>query len=380
MCASIEEIIKNHTTHEKSLKDEESKEAYNEEEARIAFGDEFIDALKEVNNEFCGDWWQLALLRGNEDRDRRTQTLPATRPLTPWRKFRAKCKEEYIHLEGANLTYAHLEKANLVEAHLEHADLRYAHLEHADLSHVRLGCAALSECNLDDTDVRFAKGLLFDGNRVTGIRIEGNAPDPWSKLRRTYTGPWFFVHLLLLAVFFAPYVGKAVYLSGKSHFQQWSFEQYQTLGERLPEVAAIQEYQAKLEKEFHETHEERWAVLILLGLDQGFWAVGMAMVVIFYNLVRGFLTLRVSALRDAEERSSTTPNLWEYYGYSHPLSKKRIVPTMRKTNPLRWPTECIGLYRLHVAARVLMLVAFAAVLYNTIYWVAKTKVWVPIVL
>ena len=62
------------------------------------------------------------------------------------------------------------------------------------------------------------------------------------------------------------------------------------------------------------------------------------------------LTLRVSTLRDAEERSSTTPGLAEY----------------------------LGLYQVHRVARILLLLALAAVVYNTLLWAWETRVWVPI--
>ena len=65
----LDDAVKTHKPHPKSLLDEESKEAYNEDDAREAFGDEFIDKLKEKQGRFKGDWWQLALLMGNLERD-----------------------------------------------------------------------------------------------------------------------------------------------------------------------------------------------------------------------------------------------------------------------------------------------------------------------
>lgn len=139
------------------------------------------------------------------------------------------------------------------------------------------------------------------------------------------------------------------------------------------------------------------------------------MVVIAYNVIRGWLTLRVSALRDAEERSGTTPALAEYYGICHPLSEESapgirgILQTwwkapweLRVINPLYWVRrahdkwsgspetkerrikgdarsliDCVGLYRLHLLAKYLLLVALSAVVYNTAEWVVTTEVWVP---
>ena len=55
-------------------------------------------------------------------------------------------------------------------------------------------------------------------------------------------------------------------------------------------------------------------------------------------------------LDDAEERSRTTPD-WDEY---------------------RW------LHEMHLVARILLLVALAAVVYNTFVWMATTWIWVPV--
>ncbi len=241
----LDDAIKTHQPHPKSLLDEESKEAYNEKDARQAFGDEFIDQLMKKKRRFKSDWWQLALLVKNLEEDQQNPKIKDKDRLGAWNKWRRqqpgtvspdyernhleRATLRHAHLEYANLAGAHLERANLYAAHLKHADLSgahldqaylnaahlehahlpWGHLEHADLyathlEHANLRNADLegadvrnaylrdalfAEATLNGADVRRAKGLRFDGNRVEGIRIEGNAPDPWSVLRRQYTGP-----------------------------------------------------------------------------------------------------------------------------------------------------------------------------------------------
>lgn len=339
----LDEAVKAHKPHPKSLKDESSKEAYNEKNAREAFGDEFIDQRKKSQVEFKGDWWQLGLLVRNLKEDEQDPEIKDEERLRAWNKWRHRAtmlQFEGIHLEHANLAYTHLEHANLEYAHLEHADLRLAYLEHANLY----------AADFEGADVRGADGLRFNGNRVVGIRIKGNAPDPWSVLRRQYTGPWFFVHLLLLAIFFAPYFGHALYLTAKSQFQEWSTEQYNALGERAGDVPGLSEVHAELQRRFREEHEQRRAVWVLLGVHRGFLPIVLAAIVVLYNAGRGFLTLRVSLLRDAEERSHTTPG-WDEY--------KRL-------------------HTMHRVASILLLVALAAVAYNTLVWMVTTWIWVPV--
>ncbi len=127
-------------------------------------------------------------------------------------------------------------------------------------------------------------------------------------------------------------------------------EQYSALGERAADVPGVSEYHAELQRWFREEHEQRRAVWVLLGLHRGFLPVALAAIVVLYNTGRGFLTLRVSLLRDAEERSHTTPE-WDEY--------KRLHKT-------------------HLVARILFWVAVTAVVYNTLVWTVTTWIWVPV--
>lgn len=445
-----------------SFKDEESTAPYNEEKARAEFGNEFVDRLKQHQEEFRGDWWQLAKLVKNleDDAKPRPDGLEIKEErLRDWNSWRKLCRKsrpkERVHLEHADLRHAHLEHANLSEAHLEHADLWRVHLEHADLVVVHLEHADLAGAQLEHADltgaqlehadllfasfeharlyradlneayVRGAKGLLLDDNRVRDIDIEGDAPDPWSVLRRKYTGPWFFVHLLLLLVFFAPYLGRAVYLSATGKMEQWTIEKYAALGGRLEEapepVRELSRAHAELQRRFDETHEERRAMWVLLG-DKAGWRWLLPMVVIVYNVLRGYLTLRVSMLRDAEERSQHSPTLEEYYGMSHPLRdlgdpesgwkrwRNRLVGWLlaivaclmpglaweHRKGPFpegpapkfwwvvgavwRWVSETplrFGLYRLHVIARVMFIAVVLVVAWHTWDWMRNTWIVVP---
>ncbi|MBN2559349.1 MAG: hypothetical protein JXQ75_00260 [Phycisphaerae bacterium] len=75
-----------------------------------------------------------------------------------------------------------------------------------------------------------------------------------------------------------------------------------------------------------------------------------AIVLVVYNAFRAVLTLQVSALRDAEERSQVTPALESY-----------------------WP-----LFRYHRIAKTLMWIAIGSALFHTGYWAWTTTVWVAV--
>ena len=99
-----------------------------------------------------------------------------------------------VNLRRANLLGAKLGKANLVDADLTGANLLEADLEGANLKGAILGGA----------DIRDAKGLILDNSFVRGVHLHAHARDPWSILRRHYTGPRFIFNLFFLVAFLFP--------------------------------------------------------------------------------------------------------------------------------------------------------------------------------
>ena len=391
-----------------SLKDEPCPgpggKAYNEAKARTEFGDDLVDKLITAQPDFCGDWWQLALLTKRADGTDEAPYAPPEQRLRPWNEWAGGPSGAIIHLEWADLESARLEHADLEGAHLEHAYLRDAHLEHANLrdSHLEhanffranlkhadlrraylkdatlleadLEDATLREADLSSVDLRDVRGLRFDDNPIRDIRIEGNARDPWSVLRRSYTGPWFFAHILLLVIFFAPYAGKAVALTGVA-------EAYALVSELIPALEG-----EPISVSFRLTR----AFYVLIGIEQGWLAFVFALVVVGYNGLRAVLTLRVSMLRDAEERSVISPRIAEYHGYCSPIRERFFTAEGRAELKEEWDNgrpsvligwmpeafTALGLWNLHRMARVLFVVALAALVFNTFWWIRDT--WVPV--
>ncbi len=293
-----------------------------------------------------------------------------------WRAQLERANLWRAQLEQAKLARASLEGAELSNANLEGANLYHAHLEGANLYHAHLEGAELLEANFEKADLRLVSGLRFDDNSVFRARIEGNAKDPWSVLRRSYTGPWFFVHLLLLIAFFSPYIGKFLYLSGLSQAQKYVINRAELLegglieaenrfnetaydhamhAPWLPDVAdAACEYRASVidawKEDLDRNFKNTGAIWVLLGWTSGYLTIVLGAIVVAYNACRAFLTLRVSSLRDAEERSHVTPGLREYE----------------------------NLYRIHQWARVFLWFAALSTLWSIGRWAIMTEVFVPI--
>ena len=103
-----------------------------------------------------------------------------------------------------------LESANLDEADLENAILRKAILKDT----------SLNDANLMGADLRDCRELRLDNTLVRNTRFSPNATDPWSILRRNYTGMSFFVILIAMVVFILPYGTGAFMWLGVSRVQE----------------------------------------------------------------------------------------------------------------------------------------------------------------
>ncbi len=307
------------------------------------------------------------------------------------------------NLKGASLHSAHLERANLNSANLEGALFYGAHLKQANLIAASLGGPnpvrdLLSKASIlwygrvlkrsrwslrgssgtrwwqadlsgADLRVRTPEHLRLDDTRILNSHFAPGSRDPWSVIRRSYSGPSLLFHLLFLLVFLVPYVGRAGYLKGINVAQgaaaatqvaadrelMKSVELLETLRE---DPDAREKFEAlwrarglgvmsssdrfeeeawrQLDKEFASVRLRVLSQTGQLGLcmrpvkecgsPQPIWRplLGLhredtpailrflALALILYNVFRGVLTYYVSGLRDAEIRGGYSPRLHEY--------------------------------------------------------------------
>ena len=87
---------------------------------------------------------------------------------------------------------------------------------------------------------------------------------------------------------------------------------------------------------------------VLLGVDKGHWYVSTAVLLLVYNLCRLFLTVKVTALNDEQNRTGYAPGLRDYRW-------------------LRWP---------HWIVSILLLFAVGSFLFHFYGWMTAT-VWLP---
>lgn len=280
---------------------------------------------------------------------------------------------EFAHLEGVDLRAAHLEGANLGAACLEGANLGGARLEGVDLRLAHLEGANLDATHLEEADLRGCRGLCLDETHIRNARFDARARDPWSQLRRKYTGPMMIFTLLFLTAFLVPYVVRTLGWIAINRVEV----QLESKLNHLDEVAASsvpknsvsaialqvfsQKAHAKLMPEGR-LHTSVWRLLI--GVDRGWTFWFTASLLILFNILRALLTYLVGPMRDAEERSGISPVY---------LIPKGFKPLWREPSRI---FEAYGwLIRLHWVVSWLWYFAVGSFLFHVWHWM-RLPVWI----
>lgn len=289
-------------------------------------------------------------------------------------------------LDGTDLRQADLSGAGMQGANMKGADLRYANLERADLQRVDFSGANLREIgvgNIWTTLFPYHRmPFILDDCYIKDARFSARASDPWSILRRSYTGPLFLVHLIFLTLFIVPYVGRTVFWVGVNQLEEssveytiaairhasdklrasvdpkamaWAYSADQFVVKSSPENrhksakehAAIatelylllteaselvnsEEFEAKRWGEQAKSLvqivpasielRERRVVELLLGWDKGLPYFSLVVALLLYNMGRAWLTYSVVLLREEEDRSAHCP-AWKEYQRLHAVHR-----------------------------------------------------------
>jgi len=353
-----------------------------------------------------GDPTHLAKLREGREawncwrRDEREKRKTDLVPLLMGFNLRGAVLDEY-DLSGVNLQEAVLRRTSLRGAELRgalflRADLRSANLEGAwldnkesDLRDADLRRAILSEVLLDEADIRGARGVVLDSTRVRNARFSSTAKDPWSVLRKNYTGPRLILNYIFLIAFLVPYILKAAGWIGVSRIEAAVGTGVACLADKAEATAekagewnaqAIRGVKASVEK--HVPSKERgwreyslWQVMI--GFDRSIWYWATAVALIVYNLLRSLLTILVAPLRDEEERSGHSPAYLPKPAPSASLTE-RVLNTL--VQPLGWLERYRNAYGWmiwpHRVVSVLFVFAVGAFLIHTCSWLV-TPILLP---
>jgi hypothetical protein len=221
-------------------------------------------------------------------------------------------------LLGAKLNKSVLSQANLSRAIMNEADLGGAELLETNLSGAQLNAANLSgaglgRADLTDTDLTDVRGLEVDSCRIVHTRFSPNANDKWSKLRRTYTGPKLVLNLLLMMLFFTPLIIKGASLTALGDAQHRVIEAINRVDNYRLKVQCTQPDGAIIgvvrEREIRVPCriQSVWKLLMGFGGPYGSFMPYLTAILIAYQFLRYWMTMQISAMREAEERSGISP-------------------------------------------------------------------------
>lgn len=253
------------------------------------------------------------------------------------------------NLEEANLKYVNLSEANLHEANLrkceiEKCDMRSCNLEKAvlsrvifinvvlsgaNLSHANLAGVEFRNCSmwmiiLDGVDLRWTKGYILDDASIKDTRFSPRSNDPWSELRRKYTGPKLILHIIFLIIFILPFIFRAFVWNNINILEkrmeillkniEYKIEQKEDFNNYTEKMFAkylYQELQESKTEAIKNNREYNMATLIL-GLNNDKYLFFLTIILIIYNITRGCLTFYIYTLREEEDRNHIAPST-EYY-------------------------------------------------------------------
>ena len=266
-------------------------------------------------------------------------------------------------LSGASLQFSNLCRANFEGAVADEADFSDADLSGANLARARLRSAnfsntKLSNSRLERADLLDVRSFEVDESYVRDANLGPAASDKWSILRRTYTGPKMMVNLALVALFFAPLIAQASVLGAISDAQAAAL---QALATDPISVTCDQADGGAISATVNGSKislpcRTTSVFSILSGLESETYPLMpvLTFILITYQLLRYRMTVLVSEMRDAEERSGISPPL-KANGRFLDLVE---APTLDLW--WSWLTSYPQLYRAHLILRGLELVAIAA--------------------
>ena len=221
------------------------------------------------------------------------------------------------NLSGADLNYANLWKANLSRANLWKANLNNASLFQANLSGAKLidanlSGAYLSEADLSEADLYRAIGFVLDGNRVFRTNFSPSSKDPYSVLRRNYTGVRFVLVFIFSLLTIIQFVGKGLIYGTVAESEEFMRQ------------IVVSNYGSEAWTAIREHFESKPVWQVVSGYTQGFWIFLLTVSLLAYNATRAFMTYKISGIRDAEERGSIAPQYRDYKRYYQAHTVMRI--------------------------------------------------------
>jgi hypothetical protein len=283
------------------------------------------------------------------------------------------------NLQGSSFTGAFMGEALFDSVDLRGAEFSSSKLDDARFTNADVKGARFSGAILKGADLRGARNLLLDQTYIKDAHFYPRAKDPWSVLRRSYTGPKFTFILLALIAFAIPYIGRIGFWSFVNLGQGYTQAIFGTIKQRAQEqgiddqtiamLGLSHENITALSQCLSEECVRKSAWQLMLGADQNPISIGfisfpfwlLPALLLLYNICRGILTALVAPMRDAEERSGYSP-IWSRVSI---VNNEVVSPRFYQKG---WWQGYQPLYCMHKIVSALGTIAILAFFINGWYW------------
>ncbi len=203
-----------------------------------------------------------------------------------------------IFKNGCNLSGASFKGAKLNNVTFEGGvQLSEADFDESELYDVNIS----PDANIKGASFRFAKfrrgvSVEFDRNYIANATFDSSRNDIWAKLSLSYAGIWQFVNITLSGLYFGVILLKLYLFKGLTAVQSKLFS-YESIG-YLDQLETV----------------EISAFRFLFG--EQMLSIVIAMLILFYQGLRLFLTTKIAPLIENEKRGGYTPDRSSYIDYS----------------------------------------------------------------
>jgi len=178
----------------------------------------------------------------------------------------------------------------------------------------------ISGANLSGANFVGCSGLRLDENNISGTNFDSKSIDEWHKLSTSYGEASRVLNSMLVLLYFAPILLKALFFQYLGSVQN-------ALPERMRDQLAQSYHLRKQNISNLVLGEEPWTF---------FWY--LAVVLLVYQLSRLYLTWKIGPLADLQRATGITP---PYYSYSYLIIIKYFVVVF---GVFAWSSLIYGLY------------------------------------
>jgi len=223
-----------------------------------------------------------------------------------------------IPFRNCHFQNAELESCRFEEGRFTSCDLSRGKFRSVIFRGVDFGRSATYLAEFVNCDMRKTRGLRLDENLLSQSIFSAYAREPWSRLRRSYTGPKMAFNLIFLATFFTPLMISSFSWLEMNHAEQIANSEIVALRGRLVGQLSKSGMRADLQEALIKELDsfklcpdggcrryQIWELLLGFQRAGAFWIFSALLVA--YNAARFVLTLLVGPLRAEEDRSSLSP-------------------------------------------------------------------------